>query len=197
MIGLSQQVLLLISSLAHLKQAECLIPSPFQNNGGIDKGFNILEKASKVVPQVSVVKTAKESWKFIWKRMMTELAPQDKTGSYTRPSYDFNGVLGKNEFPDVGGGRYHVYVGNPCPWCHRVRLAVALRRFTSDQIGMTTLVDDPVKASRGGWVFDSTNDKDPLGCSDLVSKYSATALFTKYAQRFLHHFFLILTERVV
>ena len=111
--------------------------------------------------------------------MMTELAPQDKAGSYTRPSYDSNGVLGKNEFPDVGGGRYHVYVGNPCPWCHRVRLAVALRRFTSDQIGMTTLVDDPIKASRGGWVFDSTNDKDPLGCSDLVSMIQQQQLLYK------------------
>ncbi len=159
---------LIILSLAYLQKVECLIPSPFQS-GGVDKGFNILEKASKVVPQGSLVKTAKESWKFIWKRMMTELAPQDKTGSYTRPSYASNGEIGSDEFPDVGEGRYHLYVGNPCPWCHRVRLAVALRRFTKDQIGITTLVDDPVKASRGGWVFDANKDKDPLGCNDLVS----------------------------
>ena len=88
-----------------LQRVESIIPSPFQNNGGIDKGFNILEKASKVIPQGSVVKTAKESWRFIWKRMMTELAPQDKSGSYTRPTYDFNGEIGSDEFPDVGGGR--------------------------------------------------------------------------------------------
>ena len=58
--------------------------------------------------------------------MMTELAPQDKTGSYKRPTYGFTGELGSDEFPDVGNddgngngndnhGRYHVYVGNPCP----------------------------------------------------------------------------------
>ena len=98
-----------------IRLSESLLPPPFQNGGNsVDKGFNILEKASKVIPQGSVVKTAKESWKFIWKRMMTELAPQDKTGSYSRPSYSFTGKLGSVEFPDEAG-RYHVYVGNP--WC--------------------------------------------------------------------------------
>lgn len=24
-------------------------------------------------------------------------------------------------------GRYHIYVGNTCPWCHRAVLAVVLR----------------------------------------------------------------------
>lgn len=26
----------------------------------------------------------------------------------------------------VESGRYHVYVGNACPWCHRVLLVLAL-----------------------------------------------------------------------
>ena len=33
----------------------------------VDKGFNLLEIASRVVPQGKIVQTAKESWKFIWK----------------------------------------------------------------------------------------------------------------------------------
>jgi hypothetical protein len=33
----------------------------------VDKGFNLLEIASKVVPQGRIVQTAKESWKFVWK----------------------------------------------------------------------------------------------------------------------------------
>jgi hypothetical protein len=33
----------------------------------LDKGFNLLELASKVVPQGRIVETAKESWKFVWK----------------------------------------------------------------------------------------------------------------------------------
>ena len=35
--------------------------------GGVDKGFNLLEIATKVVPQGRIVQTTKESWKFIWK----------------------------------------------------------------------------------------------------------------------------------
>jgi hypothetical protein len=37
------------------------------NNNGVDKGFNLLETASKFVPQGRIVQTAKESWKFVWK----------------------------------------------------------------------------------------------------------------------------------
>ena len=33
----------------------------------LDKGFNILENASKIIPQGQIVNTAKESWKFVWK----------------------------------------------------------------------------------------------------------------------------------
>lgn len=32
---------------------------------------------------------AKGGWNFAWKTMMTELAPQDDEGSYSRPKYDF------------------------------------------------------------------------------------------------------------
>ena len=141
---------------------------PF-GGGDLDKGFNLLETASKVVPQGRIVQTAKESWKFAWKRMMAELAPQDKSGSYRRPSYNFNGWIGRGNFPDEPG-RYHLYVGNPCPWCHRARLSLALRSVTPNEVGMTILEDNPVKASRGGWVF-SRDDPDPLGCTDLRELY--------------------------
>ena len=80
----------------------------------LDKGFNLLETASKVIPQGQIVKTAKEAWKFAWKRMMAELAPQDKMGSYQRPAYTFDGRIGSPVYPDEPG-RYHVYLGNPCP----------------------------------------------------------------------------------
>mmetsp|Transcript_16537 Transcript_16537/g.22666 ORF Transcript_16537/g.22666 Transcript_16537/m.22666 type:complete len:414 (-) Transcript_16537:16-1257(-) len=143
------------------------------NGGGgrLDKGFNLLETASKIVPQGRIVQTTKEGWKFVWQRMMAELAPQDKTGSYKRPSYTFGGKIGGADgiFPDEAG-RYHLYVGNPCPWCHRARLVLALRSITPDEIGMTQLIDDPVKASRGGWVFGREN-RDPLGSTDLRELY--------------------------
>jgi putative glutathione S-transferase len=42
--------------------------------------------------------------------------------------------------------------------------------FTPEQIGVTMLEDNPVKASRGGWVF-SKNQPDPLGNRDLRQLY--------------------------
>lgn len=159
--------LLLLSIIATLHTSFALLPPP---PGGLDKGFNLLENASKIIPQGKIVKTAKESWKFLWNRFMAELAPQSKSGSYERPSYASNGIIGvSKEFPDEGS-RYHLYLGNPCPWCHRCKIAVTVKKFDTEQIGVTTLVDDPVKASRGGWVF-SSQDKDPLGSYDLRELY--------------------------
>ena len=114
----------------------------------------------------------KESWKFAWKRMMAELAPQDKTGNYARPKYSFNGQIGSNLFPDESG-RYYLFVGNPCPWCHRCSLVCAIRKLSGDDVKIIKLVDDPVKASRGGWIF-SKSDPDPLfRSSDLRELYDS------------------------
>lgn len=87
----------------------------------LDKGFNILETASKVVPQGQIVGTVKKTWTFAWKRMMAELAPQDKSGSYQRPFNRFDARIGSPKHPDEPE-RYHVYLGNPCP----VRVNTAL-----------------------------------------------------------------------
>lgn len=46
--------------------------------------------------------------------------------SHTRPNYGFRGWIGRGMFPQEAG-RYHIYVGNTCPWCHRAVLAVVLR----------------------------------------------------------------------
>jgi putative glutathione S-transferase len=126
----------------------------------VDKGFNLLEVASTVVPQGRIVQTAKNSWKFVWKRFMTELAPQDQRGNYQRPKYGFGGTIGSREFP-IESGRYHVYTGNPCPWCHRVRLVVEILGLHDVLEGVTVLVDDPVRASRGGWIFASPPKQAP------------------------------------
>jgi len=146
----------------------------------VDKGFNLLELASSggrlsFLSQGALVKTAKAGWKFAWKRMMSELAPQDRKGNYRRPTYDFNGRrIGDADFVDEPN-RYHLYVGNPCPWCHRAVLTAKLLELDESQLGITQLVDDPERASRGGWVFDDGDRKeyaDPLfGCRDLRELY--------------------------
>ena len=54
----------------------------------------------------------------------------------------------------VESGRYHLYIGNACPWCHRVLLALIVRGLLP-HISYTIAADDPERASRGGWVFDT------------------------------------------
>eukprot|EP00878_Enallax_costatus_P043521 GHUV01051535.1.p1 GENE.GHUV01051535.1~~GHUV01051535.1.p1 ORF type:complete len:336 (+),score=90.96 GHUV01051535.1:264-1271(+) len=99
--------------------------------------------------------------------MVRELAPQDQTGSYSRPKYSFDEKIGSPRFP-VAPGRYHVYVGNACPWCHRVLLTLALTGLDR-HISVGYLSDIPEQATRGGWVFDRP---DPVtGAKDLWEVY--------------------------
>ena len=64
----------------------------------------------------------------------------------------------------VESGRYHLYIGNACPWCHRVLLALIVRGLLP-HISYTVAADDPERASRGGWVFDTP--EPVFGCKDL------------------------------
>ena len=172
---MSRFLLLLVISICHTPiytLAALAAAGGGGGGGGIDKGFNILETASRLVPQGAIVGTTKESWKFVWQRMMAELAPQDQTGSYTRPSYSFQGKIGSSTFPDEAD-RYVLYVGNPCPWCHRTKLVCNVRKLSSREVEVVQLVDDPLKASRGGWVFDGSRGKDPIFNSrDLFELYN-------------------------
>lgn len=143
----------------------------------VDKGLGILEWTGSLVPQGLLVKGAKNGWKLAWKTMMKELAPQTADGSYSRPSYDFQARIGDANFP-VESGRYHIYVGNACPWCHRVVLALIVRGLT-EHITVTWAADDPERASRGGWVF---NSPEPVfGKNDLREVYDAAQ--TRYKGR--------------
>ena len=54
-------------------------------------------------------------------------------------------------------------------WCHRVKLVVEVLGLQS-VIGVTTLIDDPIQASRGGWVFRSRSDSK-FDVSDLRELY--------------------------
>ncbi|KAK9916212.1 hypothetical protein WJX75_000127 [Coccomyxa subellipsoidea] len=135
------------------------------------KGFGLLEWTGKVISQGTLVKGAKMGWHFAWETMMKELAPQTKDGSYARPTYKLKGVIGSPEFP-AETGRYHLYVGNACPWCHRVLLALIVRGLLP-HISYTMAVDDPERASRGGWVFDQP--EPVFNASDLREVYDAAS----------------------
>ncbi|CAK0733836.1 hypothetical protein CVIRNUC_000341 [Coccomyxa viridis] len=135
------------------------------------RGFGILEWSGKLVSQGTLVKGAKYGWRLAWETMMKELAPQTKDGSYSRPTYNLKGVIGSSEFP-VESGRYHVYIGNACPWCHRVLLALIVRGLLP-HISYTIAADDPERASRGGWVFDTP--EPVFGRNDLREVYDAAS----------------------
>lgn len=154
-----------------------LRPVAAEQGQKVDKGLGVLEWTGSLVPQGLLVKGAKNGWKLAWQTMMKELAPQTADGSYSRPSYDFQARIGDPQFP-VESGRYHVYVGNACPWCHRVVLALIVRGLTQ-HISMTWAADDPERASRGGWVF---NSPEPVfGKNDLRQVYDAAQ--TRYKGR--------------
>lgn len=163
----------------------------------INKGFNILGIASSIIPQGPIVTVVSESWKMIWKTMMIELAPQSNNGTYIRPKYTFNNYIKSNtnhnnneqlqqqklssssdsnnkitHYPDEPG-RYHIYTGNTCPWCHRVVLTMKLMNYNiPQQIGWTILDDNPKLATRGGWIFNKQQPDYNFGdCSDLYTLY--------------------------
>jgi len=110
----------------------------------------------------------KTGWQAAWRTMVTELAPQDRSGSYVRQSYSIT-----SEVVDLKAeaGRYHLYLGNACPWCHRAGLALALRGLGPPLVTFTRLGSDPTKARRGGWIF-TRQDPDPVfGAADLWEVY--------------------------
>eukprot|EP00903_Cladosiphon_okamuranus_P014643 g13578.t1 len=135
----------------------------------LNKGFGILELAGGLVPQGGLVKTARFGWKFVWLQMMRELAPQTPDGSYVRPNYGFRGWIGRGMFP-LEAGRYHIYVGNTCPWCHRAVLAVVLRGLAPG-VTFSYMDDNPDKASRGGWAFTDEKPDPVFGVDDLREVY--------------------------
>ncbi|KAG1674958.1 hypothetical protein FOA52_014753 [Chlamydomonas sp. UWO 241] len=137
-------------------------------SGGVNKGLGILEWTGKVVPQGLLVGGVKEAWKAAWQVMVRELAPQDRSGAYVRQTYAFD-AKAQDVVPEPG--RYHLYLGNACPWCHRVYLAYVLRGFSKETLGITQLGSDPTKARRGGWIFSRAHPDPVFGAQDLWEVY--------------------------
>eukprot|EP00775_Hariotina_reticulata_P010760 gene10760-10916_t len=61
-----------------------------QPSNNVNKGLSILEWTSKLVPQGALVTGARTGWRLAWQTMVRELAPQDQTGSYARPTAAFD-----------------------------------------------------------------------------------------------------------
>jgi putative glutathione S-transferase len=80
-----------------------------------------------------------------------------KGGAFVRAAAKFHGLVAADAgaaFP-VEAGRYHLYVANPCPWCHRTLIFHALNNL--EDIVSIGLVDPLLLA--GGWRF---KEPDPV-----------------------------------
>lgn len=113
-----------------------------------------------------LVKVAQESWKLTYKRLVSELAPQSRTGAYNRPLAQYSGAQSLLQ----ESGRYHLYIGNPCPWCHRVALANAILNLPPF-VTSSSLEDNPLLASKGGWTFSKRNPDPLFNANDLKAVY--------------------------
>ena len=133
----------------------------------VDKGTGLLEWSSKIAPQSLLVKVVKEGWRFVWSLMLKELAPKSTKGNYVREASQFQLASGSLTSEP---GRYHLYLGNACPWCHRVRIVLALQGLEA-LITYTLMGSDPTIARRGGWIFTKDNPDPFLGAADLWEVY--------------------------
>ena len=140
---------------------------------GVSRGTGLLSWAGGVVPQSALVGGAKAGWRALWTAMVTELAPQSRSGAYVRPKSSVASTDVRDSDTLV------LYVGNTCPWCHRTTLALALRGGTGSAetrlptVRVVSLTDDAERASRGGWVLSSPAGDPLFGARDLREVYVA------------------------
>lgn len=112
----------------------------------------------------------------VWRLMMNELVTHDEQGRFIRESFQVGNNPVPLSLPSESVPRYKVYLGNPCPWCHRVKAAMALLELEHD-IPITMLIDNAEKASKGGWILpdptpSDTNLPKELTVGDLASVYN-------------------------
>ncbi|XP_076924657.1 uncharacterized protein LOC143587180 [Bidens hawaiensis] len=77
----------------------------------------------KSLPPQLLISTVRSTWQTIWLLMMSQLAPSDPSGSYTRPISQF-----RNPDPtQLNPTTLHLYAALPCPWAHRTLIVRALK----------------------------------------------------------------------
>ena len=99
-----------------------------------------------------------------------QLVTHDSDGRFVRESFQAGNDPSPLDLPAASGGRsrYRLYLGNPCPWCHRVKATMAILGLDSD-IPTTTLIDDAEKASKGGWILPRPSPSDADIVEELVT----------------------------
>ncbi|KAG4996054.1 hypothetical protein GLYMA_10G040000v4 [Glycine max] len=75
------------------------------------------------LPPGLLVATVRTAWNSTWHLMMSQLAPSDSSGGYSRPASKFR----FSSTTPSQGSSLHLYVGLACPWAHRTLIVRALK----------------------------------------------------------------------
>lgn len=99
-----------------------------QNPSSILSNITTLLWGQSIPPQL-LISTARFAWTSTWRLMMSQLAPSDPSGGYTRPASQFRANFNSSQYSLKKSGSLHLYVGLPCPWAHRTLIVRALKGF--------------------------------------------------------------------
>ena len=123
----------------------------------------VVAKKRKALPPGLIVRTGKFVWNSMWHVMMSQMAPRNQSGAYTRPESAFRG---REITPEAG--RYRLIVGMSCPWAHRT-LVTRVVKGLEDAIALITVYPS---TDEGVWLFDV--DQDNIDCRTLPEFYQST-----------------------
>ncbi|GLU03717.1 hypothetical protein SLE2022_209030 [Rubroshorea leprosula] len=110
----------------------CRVSPRMSLNNNSDSNFssggdNLIKAIGKVLwgaslPPGLLISTVRTGWNSAWQIMMSQLAPSDSSGGYTRPPSKF-----RLSSQNPTATNLHLYVGLPCPWAHRTLIVRALK----------------------------------------------------------------------